>query len=172
MWATDKFKDVLLLRRRTVTKFTMRGDWGGRKSWILKKMGPRASKIDFEGINLRVFDPKITFSTSIRVRNLTFPWLLKVFGNQIFQKITKTQKCSRNGSPWLENQHLRDQNASFFRAGAHGGRRFGQNHRFWSVFDDFGRRGSKISISGMKMHHFFVPELMEAAVLVQSRVLD
>ena len=22
-----------------------------------------------------------------------------------FKKITKTQKCSRNGSPWLENQH-------------------------------------------------------------------
>ena len=33
-----------------------------------------------------------------------------------------------------------------------------------------GRRGSKINISGIKMHHFFVPELMAAAVLVKTRV--
>ena len=52
------------------------------------------------------------------------------FDTSIFQKITKTHKSSQNGSPWLENQHLRDQ-ASFFPAGAHGGRRFGQNHRFF-----------------------------------------
>ena len=47
----------------------------------------------------------------------------------------ETQKCSRNGSPWLKNQQLRIQNSLFFRAGAHGGRLFGQNHRFCSVFE-------------------------------------
>ena len=35
-----------------------------------------------------------------------------------------------------------------------------------------GRRGSKINISGIKMHHFFVPELMAAAVLVKTIVFD
>ena len=35
-----------------------------------------------------------------------------------------------------------------------------------------GRRGSKINISGIKMHHFFVPELMVAAVLVKTIVFD
>ena len=35
-----------------------------------------------------------------------------------------------------------------------------------------GRRGSKINISGIKMHHFFVPELMAAAVLVKTKVFD
>ena len=93
-------------------------------------------------------------------------------GEYFFKKITKTSKSSQNGSPWLENQHLRDKNASFFRAGAHGGHRFGQNHRFCSVFDDFGRRGSKINISMIKMHHVFVPELMAAAVLVKTIVFD
>ena len=33
-----------------------------------------------------------------------------------------------------------------------------------------GRRGSKINISGIKMHNFFVPELMAAAVLVKTSV--
>ena len=35
-----------------------------------------------------------------------------------------------------------------------------------------GRHGSKINISGIKMHHFFVPELMAAAVLVKTIVFD
>ena len=35
-----------------------------------------------------------------------------------------------------------------------------------------GRRGSKINISVIKMHHFFVPELMAAAVLVKTIVFD
>ena len=35
-------------------------------------MGPRRSKIDFEGIILAGFEPKITFSIAIRVRNVTF----------------------------------------------------------------------------------------------------
>ena len=35
-----------------------------------------------------------------------------------------------------------------------------------------GRRGSKINISGIKMCHFFVPELMAAAVLVKTIVFD
>ena len=34
------------------------------------------------------------------------------------------------------------------------------------------RRGSKINISGIKMRHFFVPELMAAAVLVKTIVFD
>ena len=33
-----------------------------------------------------------------------------------------------------------------------------------------GRCGSKINISIIKMHHFFVPELMAAAVLVKTIV--
>ena len=35
-----------------------------------------------------------------------------------------------------------------------------------------GRRGLKINISGIKMHHFFVPELMVATVLVKTIVFD
>ena len=35
-------------------------------------MGPRASKIDFDGIILDGFDMKITFSTSICIKNRTF----------------------------------------------------------------------------------------------------
>ena len=35
-----------------------------------------------------------------------------------------------------------------------------------------GRRSSKINISGIKMHNFFVPELMVAAVFVKSIVFD
>ena len=31
-----------------------------------------------------------------------------------FKKFTKIQKCSRNGSPWLENQHKIYQNDYFF----------------------------------------------------------
>ena len=58
------------------------GGWAGqekqkkldfaRKSLILQKMGPRRSKIDFEGIILADFELKITFSIAIRVRNVTF----------------------------------------------------------------------------------------------------
>ena len=35
-----------------------------------------------------------------------------------------------------------------------------------------GHRGLKINISGIKMHHFFVPELMAAAVLVKTIVFE
>ena len=38
--------------------------------------------------------------------------------------------------------------------------------------NEMGRRGSKINISWEKMHHFFVPELMAAAVLVKTIVFD
>ena len=33
-----------------------------------------------------------------------------------FKKLTKIQKCSRNGSPWLENQLKKLQPARFFEA--------------------------------------------------------
>ena len=35
-----------------------------------------------------------------------------------------------------------------------------------------GRHGSKINNSGFKIHYFFVPELMVAAVLVKTIVFD
>ena len=35
-----------------------------------------------------------------------------------------------------------------------------------------GRRGSKINISGIKTHYFFVPDLMVTAVLVKTIVFD
>ena len=43
------------------------------------KIGPRASKIDLNGIILGGFDPKITILMSISVRNLTFDRFLKIF---------------------------------------------------------------------------------------------
>ena len=51
-------------------------------------MGHHGSKIDFSGIILGGFDPKITIPMPIRVRNLTFDQFLKIFRKQ---KITK--KC-------------------------------------------------------------------------------
>ena len=70
-----------------------------QKSQKYHKMGPRASKIQDHGIILTDFDPKITFPTSIRVRNVTFDRFLKIFGKKsknrrknrkiIFFKISK-----------------------------------------------------------------------------------
>ena len=42
-------------------------------------MGHRGSKIDFNRIIGTDFDLKITFPTSIRVRNITFDRFLKIF---------------------------------------------------------------------------------------------
>ena len=42
-------------------------------------MGHHGSKIDFSGIILGGFDPKITIPMQIRVRNLTFEQFLKIF---------------------------------------------------------------------------------------------
>ena len=46
------------------------------------------------------------------------------------KKLTKTQTCSRNGSPWLENQHKPLRFSRFLQGGAYGGVRFGQNDEF------------------------------------------
>ena len=45
------------------------------------KIGPPAPKIRYTGIILTVFDPKNTFPTSVRVRNITFELFLQIFGN-------------------------------------------------------------------------------------------
>ena len=50
-------------------------------------MGHHGLKIDFSGIILGGFDPKITTPMSIRVRNLTFDQFLK-----IFRKVRKMRK--------------------------------------------------------------------------------
>ena len=42
-------------------------------------MGHHGSKIDFSGIILGGFDPKITIPMQIRVGNLTFEQFLKIF---------------------------------------------------------------------------------------------
>ena len=61
-------------------------------------MGHRGSKIDFNRIIGTDFDLKITFPTSIRVRNITFDRFLKIFTknrekkngeNMIFSKSPK-----------------------------------------------------------------------------------
>ena len=58
-----------------------------KKSKKSHKMGHRGSKIDFNRIIGTDFDLKITFPTSIRVRNITFYRCLK-----IFEKAQKTNK--------------------------------------------------------------------------------
>ena len=52
-------------------------------------MGPRGSKIDYDGTIRTVFDLKITFPTCVRVKNITFDQFLKICRNlsQIFKKM-------------------------------------------------------------------------------------
>ena len=52
------------------------------------KMGHRASKIGFSGINRDGFFMKITFPRSVCVRNITFDRFLKIF--------KKNKKCQKN----------------------------------------------------------------------------
>ena len=50
-------------------------------------MGPRGSKIDYDGTIRTVFDLKITFPTCVRVKNITFDQFLKIFAN--YRKFSK-----------------------------------------------------------------------------------
>ena len=64
------------------------------------KIGPRGTKIDYKGIILTDFDMKITFPTSIRVRNLIFDRFLKQKTKQtenspIFKQIFETSKTEQ-----------------------------------------------------------------------------
>ena len=52
---------------------------GPKKLEKCHKIGPRGLKIDYNGIIRTVFDPKITFPTCVRVKNVTFDRFLKIF---------------------------------------------------------------------------------------------
>ena len=63
-------------------------------------MGPHGSKIQLNGIILCDFDPKITFSTSVRVRKFTFECFLRIFEilKEKSEKVKKRNKKGRHGS--------------------------------------------------------------------------
>ena len=51
-----------------------------------------------------------------------------------FSKNNKNTKMFTKRVAVARKSTISKANGIFFRAGAHGGRRFGQNHRFWAVF--------------------------------------
>ena len=73
-------------------------------------MGHHGSKIDFSGIILGGFDPKITIPMPIRVRNLTFEQFWK-----IFRKNTKmTKNVFFQNRPKIVLNQSKNQNLDFF----------------------------------------------------------
>ena len=75
-------------------------------------MGPRGSKIDYDGTIRTVFDLKITFPTCVRVKNITFDQFLKIFTN--FQK--NVEKMIFQNRPKIVLNRSKNQNSQKIKA--------------------------------------------------------
>ena len=67
-------------------------------------MGPCASKIDFSSIDNHVFYTKNKFAMSIRVRNITFDQVLKIFYWKFEKQKTKNAQ-NKHFSKSQKNQY-------------------------------------------------------------------
>ena len=80
------------------------------------KMGSHASKIGLSGINKHVFYTKNTFLTSIRARNITFDWFLKILMKNQKMKKNVFSKFSKNHFELVKNSKSRFFIFLFFRS--------------------------------------------------------